>query len=1144
VLERDEALRPVRIRRSDGHAMHTIALRNNWRGQAEEVRIEAVLMKNGAPDPATRLERVWHYRYDGQGRLLAATQPGGLPARFEYDQAGRLVSRVMPDGSRVVTVQDSEGRTSAEARFADGDLAPARALGAVGYAYDQAGRLESLSDIAGRRGRSEYTSQGQVAELSNALGAATRFEYDENGMLTVRTNAANTPDAASVRLAYDAHGSAVKITDANGVATERRYDDFGRKVMEANTDRGVTLFMYDQAGHVLARIDDSLSATRYRYDHAGRLVALGRDQQTDLVRYRYEGWRLAETTSASGGKEQRTLERTSYVYDAFGQILREQRWLANPEDKAGQGLNFVTGSKYDEAGRLLAQTLPDGHQLGYRYAAGGQLREVLFDGKAVVGEIEQTLAGGLRAYTMANGVRQQFSVDAHGRVAGLSAVTQGAAAPQGWLARAASWFGSPSAAGPRTVYRQVNHYDEAQRLVGIERERAGLAGQPSAARKERYGYDALDRLTRVEQGDGAVTRFAYDPGGNRTSQTTSLDAPRVIRTALAAPHDAQETGTRQYIYQAGSNRLVGQTDAAVAGATQQGVSAWLYHATGVPMVQFAGGSSPLRPAADLLREPRRRIEYNSARRPVAVYGAQQQALVRYYYNSQGERIAKTVFTAGAGGVRTPQTTYSLYRGQRLAAEADAQGRITAHYVYLNGKPVAKIELAPNDGVLHRAWRVMATLNGLIGPAGPDPSDSEASIYAIHGDHLGTPQAVTDSAQRVVWQASTTPFGQARVLHAAGGAKGRPFEMNLRLPGQVYDAETGLNHNYYRDYDPQLGRYTTPDPMGIEGGMNPYLYVGANPLSNVDPLGLYQSDIHYYMNFFLAIAAGVSVEEAQVLALAAQYVDDNPDTKPLNLDTGVSDAHRARLLSYHFTMVPSKIDVATGLVKGGVSDYGSPPGSAAYANIPENEQLKHLYAAVTAVGQASNLENTRCSQLQFMGEYLHSFEDTFAHRDSNNNPFPLNVGLGHGGYGSNPDYTYNHWSAIPLPGAMNWNHNEERTLQMEKEVLAKLAAFRAQEGTAHSFSDIEALLKKFNAIAENEGDGYDPEHPKTSEKIKLLQGQLTAWGIEGVDWLSDNSETIYDSGKGKDNRNRFLCDQDGKPLDQVKYAGTILPTKCQ
>ena len=70
---------------------------------------------------------------------------------------------------------------------------------------------------------------------------------------------------------------------------------------------------------------------------------------------------------------------------------------------------------------------------------------------------------------------------------------------------------------------------------------------------------------------------------------------------------------------------------------------------------------------------------------------------------------------------------------------------------------------------------------------------------------------------------------------------------------------------------------------------------SDPLNKIDPTGLYQSDIHYYMTFFLAVAAGMDVGDARVVALAAQYVDDNPLTEPMNLKSGLDDAHRARLI---------------------------------------------------------------------------------------------------------------------------------------------------------------------------------------------------------------------------------------------------------
>ena len=64
-----------------------------------------------------------------------------------------------------------------------------------------------------------------------------------------------------------------------------------------------------------------------------------------------------------------------------------------------------------------------------------------------------------------------------------------------------------------------------------------------------------------------------------------------------------------------------------------------------------------------------------------------------------------------------------------------------------------------------------------------------------------------------------------------------FDLPLRLPGQRYDKETALHYNYFRDYDPSIGRYGESDPIGLRGGLNTYLYVLAEPLQRFDPHGL-------------------------------------------------------------------------------------------------------------------------------------------------------------------------------------------------------------------------------------------------------------------------------------------------------------------
>jgi RHS repeat-associated protein len=62
--------------------------------------------------------------------------------------------------------------------------------------------------------------------------------------------------------------------------------------------------------------------------------------------------------------------------------------------------------------------------------------------------------------------------------------------------------------------------------------------------------------------------------------------------------------------------------------------------------------------------------------------------------------------------------------------------------------------------------------------------------------------------------------------------------NLRYPGQYYLPESALNANYFRDYDPQTGRYIESDRLGLFGGdFSTYSYVSNNSITYIDPFGL-------------------------------------------------------------------------------------------------------------------------------------------------------------------------------------------------------------------------------------------------------------------------------------------------------------------
>ena len=147
---------------------------------------------------------------------------------------------------------------------------------------------------------------------------------------------------------------------------------------------------------------------------------------------------------------------------------------------------------------------------------------------------------------------------------------------------------------------------------------------------------------------------------------------------------------------------------------------------------------------------------------------------------------------------------------------------------------------PNAGqaLVTYLWQDDVPAAIVLGPNTPgNPSGQDKLLY-LEVDHLNTPRIARDQQKRVVWRWDSDAFGSTAPNEDPDG-DGIKTTINLRFAGQYFDAESGLHYNWHRYYDPQTGRYTQPDPIGVEGGggVNPYAYVGGNPIGYTDPEGL-------------------------------------------------------------------------------------------------------------------------------------------------------------------------------------------------------------------------------------------------------------------------------------------------------------------
>jgi RHS repeat-associated protein len=184
--------------------------------------------------------------------------------------------------------------------------------------------------------------------------------------------------------------------------------------------------------------------------------------------------------------------------------------------------------------------------------------------------------------------------------------------------------------------------------------------------------------------------------------------------------------------------------------------------------------------------------------------------------------------------RWPASSANTGAAQYAVTHAGGTANVTLNQKQNGGSwmPLGSWNFAPSSG--HKVTLAAAAEGTTIADAmlfvaaGVQP----ANLLYVHADHLGSPQNLTDATQATVWDGVFDPFGEEVAITGLAA-------MPMRFPGQYADEETGYSYNYIRDYDPTLGRYLRPDPLGLDAGVNVFTYVADNPVRYIDPLGLQQ-----------------------------------------------------------------------------------------------------------------------------------------------------------------------------------------------------------------------------------------------------------------------------------------------------------------
>jgi RHS repeat-associated protein len=796
----------------------------SWTYDHDWIASEQVV-SSATPAKIFRTEYTFHYDAAGRPTNIQSEKRRRDDGSFQittysYDTRNRLLTTTWPDG--VQSVNEYTGDYVTRTYFVDNG----NELPQMQQRFEYGGHGDLIKEWDGRNNLTtyEYDDRHRLLRTINPLGEATVNTYEQDRL--VQTEVGHTAAAGEgqvTRMLYDARDRLIglqrkndagawvafwtiqldsedqrlAIIDAGNRTTRFAYDVLGRQTHMVDAANGESHFEYDAAGRRTHTHDALDRIVNYQYDDLDRMIAQveqgdSSNPRTEMT-YDAAGNRLAVKHPEGG--------TISYEYDALSRNTRVTQPL-------GQFVQY----DFDNRDRVSSRVNARGGRIEYDYEAWGALQAQREYANGAAATPLRTIA-----YTRDNDSNVLSVVDSDVQAGPAYTMTYDA------LSRIADETIKYIPGGDKMLLRRYDRF-------GNRSEVTLLDGDPAT---NLFTYNKLNQLSGATL-NGAIielTHFADDDWQsvglpNHVTETFSYRPNGLVETIQFASQaglieqlsylydpamnvDTQQDsyGLHDFNYD-GLNRLTGAIRPAEAGLPNESyaydragnredpsnAAVYQYDANnrigagaGLTYTFDADGNVLTRSdGAAFTHDIRNRMRH-FAKGAVAA---------DYLLDESGRRIRKVVNSA---------TTWYLWEGTQLIAEYDAAGTRTARYGYLESKGVAT-----------------------------QFQDANATYY-VHSDHLETPRLMTDATARVTWKARHEAFGKA-IVESDPDGDGIDVAFNQRLPGQYADAESGLHYNYQRDYDPQTGRYLQSDPIGVEGGVNLFLYVNANPVNYADPTG--------------------------------------------------------------------------------------------------------------------------------------------------------------------------------------------------------------------------------------------------------------------------------------------------------------------